>query len=90
MTQTCRFEFSRHADRLFAKLKRNVQKRIRKQLEGWEKKEKPLQYAKKLRGHGERYSFRVGDYRIICAKHGAGHFVILMILTVGHRKNVYE
>lgn len=90
MKRTYHFEFTRHADRFFGKFPKNVQKRLLKKLDALEKKENPLQWAKKLQGIGERYSFRVGDYRIICAQQKTDQIVILIILTVGHRKDVYE
>ena len=85
-----RFEFSRHADRLFGKLPKNIQKRILAKLAQIESLEKPLFKAKKLKGMADRYSFRIGEYRVIVTKNERGRLVILIILTVGHRREVYE
>ncbi len=51
----------------------------------------PLQYAKKLNHplFGE-YRFRIGDWRVIFDVDKKGSFVILLVLTVKHRKDVYR
>lgn len=50
----------------------------------------PLTYAKKLKSHRfGTYRFRVGDYRVIFDVDDDGMIKILVILSVGHRKNVY-
>ncbi|PIR53327.1 type II toxin-antitoxin system mRNA interferase toxin, RelE/StbE family [Candidatus Peregrinibacteria bacterium CG10_big_fil_rev_8_21_14_0_10_49_10] len=84
------FVFSRHADRLFGKLQKNVQSRILKKLAEIQKLQNPLLHAKKLEGMVGRYSFRIGDYRVIVTKKENGQFLVLLILAVGHRKDVYE
>jgi len=66
-----RFEFSRHADRLFGKLPKSIQKRIIVKL-------------------SDRYSYRIGDYRVVITQKDRGRLVILVVLTVGHRKEVYD
>jgi mRNA interferase RelE/StbE len=44
--------------------------------------------AEKLAGHQNRYRFRVGDYRIIYEIHDA--VLMVLILAVGDRKNIYR
>lgn len=59
---------------------------IEKNLEGCTD---PRKYGKNLTGtkSGE-WRYRIGNYRIICKIEDKK--VIIMILEVGHRKNIYE
>lgn len=51
--------------------------------------EDPRQSGKALRGEkGELWRYRVGDYRIICAIRD--ETVTILILSVGHRRDVYR
>ncbi len=83
------FEFSRHADRQFAVLEPTLQRRILKKLAEYERHPNPLQHAVKLTGTNY-YRFRIGDYRIICSKKDRETLTILVILRIGHRREIYE
>ncbi len=85
-----KFKFSRNAQNKFASLEKNLQKRILKKLEFFENSGDPLSFAKQLRGVDNRYSFRIGDYRVIASKYDKGVFVVLVVLKIGHRREVYE
>lgn len=64
--------------------------RIKDKMDWFVAQEDPLHFAKSLH-HTDRalFRFRVGDYRIICEdRNGAIH--ILVVLTVGHRKEIYR
>lgn len=51
--------------------------------------EQPLQRGKMLTGNlGDLWRFRVGDYRVICE--GKGTCLRILVLKVGHRKQVYR
>lgn len=51
--------------------------------------EDPRQSGKALRGEkGELWRYRVGDYRIICAI--KDETVTVLVLSVGHRRDVYR
>lgn len=51
----------------------------------------PLQYAKKLINFPfGNYRFRVGDYRVIFDLDNKGNIIILIILTVRHRREAYN
>jgi len=67
------------------KLDESTKQRIKKTLERYQNN--PLQYASKLTNaeYGE-YRFRVGDYRIIFDLDDDK----IIILRVGHRKNIYR
>jgi len=85
-----KFEFSRNAENDLVSLQESLQKRILNKLEFFEKSNNPLTFAKQLKGTLNRFSFRVGDYRIIVAKQEKGTYVILVILKIGHRREVYD
>lgn len=84
------FQFSPPAEIEFSKLEKIFQKRIISKLSFWEKTSNPLQYSKRLNSTKERYRFRVGDYRIIVAWKAQKIMVVLVILKIGHRKEIYR
>lgn len=84
------FQFSLKAEIEFATFVKSLQKRILNKLQYFESLDNPLQFAKKLVGSENRYRFRIGDYRVIVAKKGYAALVILVILKIGHRREVYE
>ncbi|MEK7523806.1 MAG: type II toxin-antitoxin system RelE/ParE family toxin [Patescibacteria group bacterium] len=88
------FQFSRKAEDEFATLAKPLRQRIFAKLCFFEKAKNPLSFAKKLTGREHQFRFRIGDYRIIVEPHaqknGETVYVILVILKVGHRREVYE
>ena len=51
--------------------------------------EDPRRLGKPLRGEkAELWRYRVGDYRVICQIHDER--VVVLVLRVGHRKDVYR
>jgi mRNA interferase RelE/StbE len=49
----------------------------------------PRSIGKPLRGEkGELWRYRVGDYRIICRIED--RYLVVLVLRVGHRKDVYR
>ena len=79
--------FSRVAFREFAKLERSVQKKIHEKLCFYCSSVEPLSFADTLQDsrYGQ-YRFRIGDYRVLFdVEEGS-----LMILRIGHRKDVYK
>ena len=77
--------FSEKASQQLAKLDRTIQKRIIAVLE--RVKIKPERYVTKLVGD-PAFKLRVGDYRVILdIEHNELRILILMI---GHRKNIYD
>ncbi|EKD43094.1 MAG: Plasmid stabilization system protein [uncultured bacterium] len=50
----------------------------------------PLKYAKKLVNfEWGTYRFRIGDYRAIFDVDDEGNILVLLILKIGHRKDIY-
>lgn len=77
--------YSKLAEAQIKKLDKSLQKRIISKLERI--RVRPFSYVKKLIGVPE-YSLRVGDYRIILdIVEGK---LIILVLELGHRKNVYK
>lgn len=83
-------EISRTAEKQIQKLDRKAQKSIIKFLrERVEPADNPRQWGKPLRG--EKYGlwrYRVGDYRLICDIQDEK--IMVLVLVVGHRKDVYR
>ena len=67
------------------KLDKRVQERIINALERIQYN--PFKYVRKLKGR-EEYRLRVGDYRVLM-RIDKGKLIIL-IVAVGHRKNIYK
>ena len=59
---------------------------IDKHLEGCED---PTAYGKPLTADLKGYwSYRVGDYRLICEIHD--NILVVLVLEIGHRSNIYK
>jgi mRNA interferase RelE/StbE len=51
--------------------------------------ESPRQFGKKLSGDkGELWRYRIGDYRAICKFEGER--LVIVVLEVGHRREIYR
>lgn len=78
-------EFTETAEKQFKKLPNTIQERIIKSLERI--RIRPEAYIEKLVGI-PGYKFRVGDYRVILDLENDR--LLILVIKVGHRKNVYE
>ena len=78
-------EFSKKAESQLYKLSRDVQERIIKTLERI--KIRPQDYLEKLVGE-PGYKLRVGDYRVFLDIDY--NKLMILVLKVGHRKNIYK
>jgi len=85
-----RVEVTRTAERQISKLDRQVQVTIIHYLrEHVERSHDPRRQGKALRGEKKGlWRYRVGDYRIIC--HLRDDSKTVVVLTLGHRKEVYR
>lgn len=85
-----RVEVTRSAEKQIAKLDRQTQISIIHYLkEHLEQSEDPRQQGKALRGEKKGlWRYRVGDYRVIC--HIRDESKTVVVLTLGHRKEVYR
>lgn len=83
-------EFDERARRELRKLSADIQQSIlrylRKRIAG---SPDPRQFGKPLRMNlGGLWRYRIGDYRLICRIED--HRLIVLVLKVGHRREVYE
>ena len=86
-----RIELARAAERELAKLDAPVTRRILKFLhERVAHLDNPRSIGEALRGKelGDFWKYRVGDYRIICSIEDEE--VLVLVLRVGHRREVYQ
>lgn len=90
MMHRYQFEFSENGQSSFLSLSKEVQRRILKKLFFWESLENPLRFAKKLVGFENRFRFRIGDYLVIIACKDQFTVIVLVVLKVAHRREVYE
>jgi mRNA interferase RelE/StbE len=80
-------EFTASALREFRALDRQIQRRIAAKIS--ELTENPLQAgAKKFHGEADHWRIRVGDYRIIYRVEK--HRVVIVVVRIGHRREVYR
>jgi mRNA interferase RelE/StbE len=85
-----RVEISDIAERQLKKLDRPVQKRILQYLsDRIEGCKNPRHFGEPLKGGFSGFwRYRIGDYRVICEILDEG--VIVLVLTIGHRREVYR
>lgn len=82
-------ELSRQARKIYLKLPETVRKAIHEKLINLA--ESPYDYhhdVKKLKGVVNSYRLRVGDWRVLYHIHNEA--LIIEIITIGHRKEVYR
>jgi mRNA interferase RelE/StbE len=89
-SRTWRVEISRTAEKQIQKLNRTAQESIIRFLrERVQTADNPRQLGKALHGDkGGLWRYRVGDYRLIC--HIQDERITVLVLSVGHRKDVYR
>ena len=82
-------EITRTAERQITKLGRPAQKAIQRFLrERLLPAENPRQWGKPLHCERSLWRYRVGDYRLICDIQDDR--VVVLVLEVGHRKDIYR
>ena len=82
-----RIEFSPAASRQFRDLEKLAQVRILRTIEALQETPRPPS-CQKLECEEPLYRIRVGDYRIIYEVHDTG--LLVLVLKVGHRRDVYR
>jgi mRNA interferase RelE/StbE len=82
-----RIEFSPTAESQLKKLPKEVQSRLKHPIDRLAENPFP-RGVKKLSAEENLYRLRIGDYRIIY--HVKGKALLILILKLGHRKNVYR
>ena len=82
-----RIEFKPLALRQLEKLPRDVQKRLAGKIESLRDDPFPPG-CKKMEGLPDAWRIRTGDYRVVYQVHRG--ILLVLVLTVGHRKDVYR
>lgn len=83
-----RVKFKSSADKRFSKLSKDIQIRIIQKLEFFLSREEPFFYAEFLTNSKiGTYRFRICDYRIVFDLEDVR---TVMIVDVGHRKDIYR
>lgn len=90
MAKNYRIDFTIQSKEELLSLPVAINRRILKKLYFFAAQENPFLFATKLVGQDNTYRFRIGDYRAIFDTLEDRSVVILQILKVGHRRNVYE
>lgn len=87
---TWKIKYTEIAAKQMQKLDRSISKRIDKYLnERIAKQKDPRLFGKALmHDKSGLWRFRVEDYRIICSIED--HELVVLVLQLGHRKNIYE
>jgi mRNA interferase RelE/StbE len=80
-------KFKPLALRQLEKLPRNMQKRLSAKIEALGDDPFPAG-CKKMSGLPDTWRIRSGDYRVIYQVHG--EILLILVLTIGHRKDVYR
>jgi mRNA interferase RelE/StbE len=80
-------QFTRRAQRDFDALDKPVQQRLRIRIDGLASNPFPTG-AKRLHGDEPFYRIRVGDYRVVYEVDGKQ--LIVVVVKVGHRKEIYR
>lgn len=91
MSITWRVEFDKSAEKELKKLERQTIERILLFLrDKLEKVADPRILGEPLRGSklGDFWKYRVGDYRIICKIDDI--LVVVYVVKIGHRRNIYK
>jgi mRNA interferase RelE/StbE len=84
------YSFTEVARKEFLKLDRQVQKQIVRYFDARiAGPGNPRRFGKSLRGDlAGVWRYRVGDYRVLCQIRDKE--LLVMVISVGHRKNVYD
>ena len=81
--------FDPAAEKQFSKLGKSAQRDIERYIANrLETAEDPRSFGKPFLSIKGAWRYRVGDYRLVCAIQN--HQVTVLVLKVGHRRDVYD
>ncbi len=83
----CSIEITRTAEKQLKKLSRNDQRRVVKAIVALADDPHP-RGSRKLTGYDDVFRIRVGQYRVLYSV--SGRKLVIIILKIGHRKDVYR
>ena len=82
-----RVEFAPHAQRQFGALPKDIQRRLQSRIDVLIDHPRPSG-IQKLKGSGNTFRLRVGDYRIVYEIYD--DILLVLVVQVGHRRDVYR
>ena len=84
-----RIELSNSAEASLSRLDSTIQQRIGKFFDRLVTRPNPRSLGKALTGPlGVYWSYRVGDYRVLCDIHD--NVLVVEVIRIGHRREVYR
>jgi len=86
-TSRYRIEFSHRAAKAYRVLPEDMRRRIEPKIDALAENPRP-HGARKIEGQETAFRVRVGDYRIVYEVHD--RVLIVMVMIVGHRREVYR
>ena len=84
---TYRITFRRAVIKEMRRIPRSIRKRLWTAINGLRENPFPAE-IKNIRGYGDHYRIRMGDYRIVYCV--TTEIRVVTIIKVGHRKDVYK
>jgi len=83
-------QISERARKDLSGIDKQTSSRIISKLKEYRSTSNPMRHAKALTGDAKGlFRFRIGDYRAIFEKTKDGRIIILVILRIKHRKDIY-
>ena len=83
--------YTKHALKDLKKLEKLTAQKVTKKIEYFSRQDNPLIFAKKLNPPVEDlYRFRIGEYRAIFKSDKRNRLIVLTIIKIGHRKDMYS
>ena len=87
----CSWKYTTKATKDLKRLNQTIAQRIVKKIRDFCSSPDPMQHSQPLPGIFQGlYRFRIGDYRVVFRKKKSGQVIILLILRIKHRKDIYE
>lgn len=84
-----KINFSEKADKQLLSLDKPIRERIRKFVKDLAKLPNPRFCGEPLTGNLSNFwKYRIGDYRLVCKIHDDE--LLVMVVKIGHRSNVYK
>ena len=82
--------YSKVARKNLQKLPKIFSNRITRKIAEYENYLDPLSPAKQLTNFSNLFRYRIGNYRAVFTKDESGELIILEVIEVKHRKDVYK
>lgn len=91
MLKPVKINYTSVAEKELRKLAKEAARRIMNKVLENTRQPDILARAKPLTGRfAGAYRYRVGDYRVVFVLEGSGNMIVLTVLTIKHRKDVYR